>query len=94
VALVRKLKEPSAIAVVSVSEIFLQTARGLLAPELGDRHSLREFYFPMDPPGDLSAFSIVFCDSITRQDFKARHAVHYRLLSQESIGFLSTAKPA
>ena len=91
VALVRKLKEPSAIAVVSVSELFLQTARGLLAPLLGRRHTLREYFVPSEKPGNLNAFSIVFCDSVTRHSVKARNLVHYQLLSPESLAHLAHA---
>ena len=43
VEMVRNLRDPSVISVVSVSEILLKTARGLLAPALGRRHELREF---------------------------------------------------
>ena len=39
----RKLVQPSVIAVVSVSPAFLKTARGLLAPALGRRHEVLEF---------------------------------------------------
>lgn len=89
VALVRKLKEPSAIAVVSVSEIFLQTAQGLLAPALGRRHTLRKFFLPSEKPSTLNAFSIVFCDSICRRNLKARNLVDYRLISMESLTHLA-----
>jgi GntR family transcriptional regulator len=91
VAMVRKLKEPSAIAVVSVCEIFLQTAQGVLAPLLGRRHTLREYFLPSEKPGDLSAFSIVICDSIARHSVKARNLVHYRLISPESLVHLARA---
>ena len=91
VALVRKLREPSVIAVVSVSELFLRAARGLLAPALGGRHTLREYLLPSDKPGDLGIFSLVFCDSITRNKIKAKNLVHYRLVSSESLERLANA---
>ncbi len=91
VALVRKLREPSVIAVVSVSELFLQTARGLLAPALGGRHTLREYLLPSDKPGNLGVFSLVFCDSIARSKVKAKNLVHYRLVSSESLVRLAKA---
>ena len=43
IAAVRNLSQPSAIGVVSVSALFLETANGLLAPAIGRRHSFREF---------------------------------------------------
>jgi len=85
VALVRNLREPSAIAVVSVSELFLQTARALFAPALSERHTLREFFVPREKPGTLASFSLVFCDSITRRHVKAKNLVHYRLVSAEAL---------
>lgn len=91
VALVRKLREPSAIAVVSISELFLQTARGLFAPALGDRHTLREFCLPLEKPGTLGSFSLVFCDSITRRQVKSKNPVHYRLVSSKSLEHLANA---
>ena len=91
VAMVRKLPEPSAIAVVSISELFLQTARGLLAPALGDRHTLREFFLPAEKPTMLGSFSLVFCDSLARREVKAKNLVHYRLVSSESIEHLANA---
>jgi len=89
--LVRKLKEPSAIAVVSVSQIFLRTAQGLVAPALGRRHTLREYFLPTEKPDNLDAFSIVFCDSITRQNVKARNLVHCQAISPESLAHLAHA---
>jgi GntR family transcriptional regulator len=88
VALVRNLQEPSAIAVVSVSELFLQTARALFAPALGDRHTLREFFVPREKPKTLASFDLVFCDSITRQQVTAKKVVHYRLVSAEAVEYL------
>ena len=85
VALVRNLREPSAIAIVSVSEVFLQTARALFAPALSERHTLREFFVPREKPGTLASFSLVFCDSITRRHVKAKNLVHYRLVSAETL---------
>jgi DNA-binding transcriptional regulator YhcF (GntR family) len=41
--LVRGLRQPSAVGVLSVSPAFLKTASGLLAPIVGARHSLHAF---------------------------------------------------
>jgi len=88
---VRKLRVPSAIAVVSISEFFLQTARGVLAPSLGRQHTLREYLLPLEKPGALDGYSLVFCDSITRSRVKAKNLVHYRLISSESLDYLAKA---
>jgi DNA-binding transcriptional regulator YhcF (GntR family) len=87
---VRRLREPSMIAVVSVSELLLQTARGLLAPVMGKRHTLQEYLWPMERPRALSAADIVFCDTISRRQVKARKVIHYRLVPSEFADRLST----
>ncbi len=43
VELIRNLTQPSMIAIASVSPTLLKTARSLLAPVLGRRHTLRKF---------------------------------------------------
>ena len=91
VKLISKLREPSVIAVVSVSKRFLQTARGVFAPALGRRHTLREFYLPMEKPSSLKAADVVFCDSIARRQIKAKNLVHYQLISPESLTQLARA---
>ena len=91
IRLVRNLREPSAIAAVSISELFLQTARGVLAPALGRRHTLREYLLLSEKPGTLDGYRFVFCDSITRRQVKAKNLVHYRLVSSESLEHLANA---
>jgi len=91
VRLVRKLREPSVIAVVSISEFFLRTARGVFAPALGRRHTLSEYLLPLEKPGKLDAYSLVFCDSITRRQVKSKNMFHYRLVSSESLEHLAKA---
>jgi hypothetical protein len=91
VAQVRKLREPSVIAVVSVSELFLQTARGLLAPALGNIHTLREYFLPSEKPDSLGTFGLVFCDSVTRRNVKSRNLVHCGLISSDSLTQLANS---
>jgi DNA-binding transcriptional regulator YhcF (GntR family) len=88
---VRSLREPSIIAVVSVSEALLQTARGVLAPVLGNRHTIREYLWPAENPRALRAADIVFCDAITCRQVKARRLIHYRLVPPEFLVRLSAA---
>jgi GntR family transcriptional regulator len=56
IAAIRNLSQSSAIGVVSVSALFLETANGLLAPAIGKRHSFREFLLqkPARSDGQLS----------------------------------------
>jgi len=89
--LLRKLQQPSIIAVVSVSEVFLRTARSLLAPALGQRHTLREFSFPMDSSAALSAADVVFADSIVCPQLKHSKTILYRLIRPRSLEYLVSA---
>jgi DNA-binding transcriptional regulator YhcF (GntR family) len=89
--LLRKLAQPSVIAVVSVSEVLLKAARSLLAPALGQRHILREFRFPLEDPAVLKAVDLVFADSIVHQQLKHPKMVHYRLIRPSSLEYLVNA---
>jgi len=92
----RRLREPSLIAVVSGSEAFLETAAGYLAPAVGRRHSLRKSLLPLRTLQDLGAVDIVFCDSIAFDLLASRSAkspkiVHYHLIASASVQYLATA---
>jgi DNA-binding transcriptional regulator YhcF (GntR family) len=87
----RKLNQPSIIAVVSVSEVFLRTAKSLLAPALGQHHTLREFRFPMDGPSVLSAADVVFADSIVHPQLTQSKSIIYRLIRPSSLEYLMSA---
>ena len=89
--LLRKLQHPSIIAVVSVSEVFLKTARSLLAPAIGQRHALREFSFPLDDSAALRAVDVVFADSIVCGRVKHPNIIQYRLIRPSSLEYLITA---
>jgi len=89
--LLRNLHQPSIIAVVSVSEVFLRTARSLLAPALGQHHTLREFNFPMDSPAALRAADVVFADSIVCPQLKPSKNILYRLIRPSSLEYLVSA---
>src|SRR6266536_1498860 len=45
---ITSLKEPSVIALVSVSEYFLKSARAILSPAAGQRHSICEYLLAPD----------------------------------------------
>ena len=87
----RRLDHPSIISVVSVSRVFLQTARSLLAPALGRHHVMRDFLFPPDDPKALRAADLVFADSIARPRVKHSKILEYRLICPSSLEYLRTA---
>lgn len=91
VDLIRKLRNPSIVAVASVSEIFLKTARSLLAPAIGRRHTLKEVLLVQDVPINLDIFDLVFCDTITVSMVRSRRKVHYRLIANDCLEHLAAS---
>ena len=91
VSRIRSLRQPLTIAVVSASEVFLTVARSLLAPAIGDRHSLREVLLPREKPSISRAADIIFCDSIAKRAIRSPKVIHYRLIAPESLKYVSTA---
>ncbi len=89
VKMIRQLRRPSTIAVVSISEAVLQTARGVLAPVVGQRHTIREYLLPAQSFGGLLATDLVLCDLIARRRVRARKLVQYRLVSPQCLNQLS-----
>jgi GntR family transcriptional regulator len=85
VDLIRKLQNPSIVAVVSVSELLLRTARSLLAPAVGRRHSFKEVLVVQDAPISLGPADLVFCDTITMHMVRSRRKVHYRLVASDCL---------
>src|SRR5271157_3893061 len=91
VELIRKRREPCVVAVVSVSEGFLQTARSVLATAAGRRHVLQEFLLPLPDPKSLAAADVVFADSIAVREIRHRSVVPYRLITPASLSYLASA---
>jgi len=91
IQLLKKLQHPSIIAVVSVSAAFLQTARSLLAPALGRRHTMQDFRFPLDDPKSVRAADLVFADSVARPHVKHSNVFHYGLIAPGSLEYVRTA---
>jgi DNA-binding transcriptional regulator YhcF (GntR family) len=89
--MIQILREPSIIALVSVSEIFLKTAQGLLAPILESRHTLLEFLWPLKKASDIGAADLVFCDSITFERVKHPKRVLYHLIVPSALQYIATA---
>ena len=95
VEIVRSLERASMIALVSISEYFLQTARGVLAPVAGQRHSMREYLLTgEDDPDNLGGADLVICDSIAHRVVRARtkkeKVVPYRLIGPQCIERISS----
>jgi len=88
---IRQLRDPSVIVVVSISKLFLQTARGLLAHDLARRHVLREFLLPVDRPDTLKAADLIFADSAAMKLIQHPRVILCRLVSCASLEYLATA---
>jgi len=91
VSVVQNLREPSVVAVASVSGVFLSTARGLLAPSLERRHTLCEYLVPLEKPSALRAADLVFCDSIAFKQVHHPRSIAYRLVAPSSLEYVTTA---
>ena len=83
---VQNLREPSIIAVASVSKTLLKTARSVLAPALARQHSFRDVLVGATERPDLSGADVVFCDSLTISKVRCKRKLHYQLISQECMG--------
>jgi DNA-binding transcriptional regulator YhcF (GntR family) len=89
--MIRKLRDPSVIAVVSVSQLVLQAAQGFLAPAIGRRHTLTQYLLPLENLNVLRGADLILCDSIALRHVKSPKRVHYRLAAPASIEYLSNA---
>jgi GntR family transcriptional regulator len=90
-AAVRGLPEPSTIGVASVSKTFLKTARGLLAPALGRRHTFLEFLIAPKQTRDLRGIDILFCDTATIPILHSKNKIPYRLIAENCLKDLAAA---
>jgi DNA-binding transcriptional regulator YhcF (GntR family) len=89
--LIRSLKRPSVIAVVSSSGLFLEVARSLLAPAMGKRHELREIHLENEQPTAARAADVIFCDTLAKRSVRSSKVIHYPLLSGDSIDYVASA---
>jgi len=87
---IRTLREPSVIAMVSVSEALLRTANGLLAPAAGRRHSYQEFLLSRRGKVDLRAVDVALCDSLAMSVVTGTRKIHYKLLHPRCLEYLAT----
>jgi DNA-binding transcriptional regulator YhcF (GntR family) len=86
IKVVQNLREPSIIAVASISKTLLKTARSVLASAVGRRHSFRELLVRERERPDLRGADVVFCDSLTIGRVRCKRKLHYQLISQECMG--------
>ena len=82
---IRSLTKSSVIGVASISRAFLKTARSLLAPVTGRRHSLRTQLLTSGRGCDLRGADLVFCDSASMGLVTNRRKIQYRLISERRL---------
>ena len=88
-AMIQGLHLASNVAVVSVSQSLLRTARSLLAPSIGREHTYRELLLSTDENVDMRGSDLVFCDSIALPFVTCNRKVHYKLVSGDCLRELS-----
>ncbi len=89
--LICKLQNPSIVTLVSVSQSLLRTARSLLAPAVGRKHTLNEILVDRSVPIRLGTSDLVFCDSITVAAVRSRRKVHYRLITADCLEHIAAS---
>jgi GntR family transcriptional regulator len=87
--LIGRLRTPSIIAIVSVSESLLRTARSLLAPAVGRKHTLNEILVAKVVPMNLGTADLVFCDSVTVPMVRSRRKIQYELIATDCLEHLA-----
>lgn len=87
---IRRLNSASVIAVVSISESLLKTARGLFAPLVGTQHTFKEFLLQKRREINLGGVDVVFCDTLAKSLLKHRRSIHYRLVADDCIRELAS----
>ncbi len=88
---VSRLKEPSIISLVSVSEGLLRMAKSVLAPAAGNKHILNEVLVASQDEPDVGGSDLAFCDTVTVNTVRARRKIHYQLISKECLSSLAAA---
>ena len=87
--LIRCLERSSVIALVSISKYFLQTARAVLAPAAGRRHSMREYLLSENEDDLQGVANLVFCDlaayRAARRQFTSARVIAHRMISDQCM---------
>lgn len=94
---VRKMTRPSLIAVVSISDTFLKTACGVLAPMIGIRHTLIGCLVDEHKNEQIPSADLLFCDAITfprlSTHSKAKNVILHNLISRECLDQIVATMP-
>ncbi len=84
-ATIRHLAHPSLIVVASISEYFLETACGVLAPAAANSHSLRSLLITPEQGASVGAADLIFCDScaypVVRSAGPRAEVIRHQLIS-------------
>lgn len=87
--LVRNLKRPSVVGIVSISKTFLEIACGLLGPMIGTRHTLIDCLLNDRKATRVPTADLLFCDAITfprlRDRKRTKNMIAYNLISPECL---------
>ena len=90
---IRNLPQPSLIALVSISEYFLEVARAVLAPVAGQRHSLQEYLLTSSQGDFRGAADVFLCDlmaeRVVRTRVNGKNVLLYRFISDACLEHLS-----
>jgi GntR family transcriptional regulator len=85
IELINKLKEPSIVAAISVSESMLTTARGLFAPAIGRKHTFQPILFSQKRRMQWRGIDLAFCDSVAINPVPLRNKIHYQLVGPSCL---------
>ena len=85
------LKRPSVIAVASISESLLKTARSLFAPAMGRKHLFQEIRLSQGEQMKVEGPDLVFSDSVAMSLVTCRRKVHYQLIPDNCLGDIGAA---
>jgi GntR family transcriptional regulator len=91
VEMICKLKRPSIIAVVSISESLLKTARGLFASAIGRKHVFQETLLSLDETMKLEGADLAFCDSLAMSLVSCQRRIRYQLVPSDCLEYLAVA---
>ena len=86
---IRELEKPSIIGVVSVSQTLLNTARALLAPAIGRKHTIRQVLIDRRSRADCRGMDLAVCDSLAMPLVKCRNKLVYRLVAEDCFAQLA-----
>ena len=86
---IRNLPQPSLVALVSISEYFLEVARAVLAPVAGRRHSLQEYLLTSSQGDFRGAADVFLCDlmaeRVVRTRVNGKNVLLYRFISDACL---------